>query len=132
MPQVRPAQPLALDPDPALAELLDAIRDGGREAYRRLLEILRELKTLESGSELFKRALAELARVQGVVLGNVGDVCGRVGRPRDADALQGRARPGTRPPGPRAQRRCAAAATACRCCAGSPHRRSPASPQRSR
>ena len=72
MPQVRPAQPLALDPDPALAELLDAIRDGGREAYRRLLEILRELKTLESGSELFKRALAELARVQGVVLGNVG------------------------------------------------------------
>ena len=72
MPQVRPAQPLALDPDPALAELLDAIREGGREAYRRLLEILRELKTLESGSELFKRALAELARVQGVVLGNVG------------------------------------------------------------
>ena len=72
MPRVRPAQPLALDPDPALAALLDAIRDGGREAYRRLLEILRELKTLESGSELFKRALAELARVQGVVLGNVG------------------------------------------------------------
>ena len=72
MPQVRPAQPLALDPDPALAELLEAIREGGREAYRRLLEILRELKTLESGSELFKQALAELARVQGVVLGNVG------------------------------------------------------------
>ncbi len=72
MPRVRPAQPLALDPDPALAELLHAIREGGREAYRRLLEILRELKTLESGSELFKRALAELARVQGVVLGNVG------------------------------------------------------------
>jgi hypothetical protein len=72
MPRVRPAQPLALDPDPALAALLDAIREGGREAYRRLLEILRDLKTLESGSELFKRALAELARVQGVVLGNVG------------------------------------------------------------
>ena len=72
MPHVRPAQPLALDPDPALAELLDAIREGGREAYRRLLEILRELKTLESSSELFKRALAELARVQGIVLGNVG------------------------------------------------------------
>ena len=72
MPRVRPAQPLALDPDPALAELLDQVREGGREAYRRLLEILRELKTLEAGSELFKRALAELARVQGVVLGNVG------------------------------------------------------------
>ena len=49
MPEVRPAQPLALDPDPALAELLDAIRQGGREAYRRLLEVLRELKTLEAG-----------------------------------------------------------------------------------
>ena len=31
--EVRPAQPLALDPDPALAELLDAIRRGGQEAY---------------------------------------------------------------------------------------------------
>ena len=72
MPQVCPAQPIALDPDPALAELLQAIRHGGREAYRRLLEVLRELKTLETGSELFKQALTELARVQGVVLGNVG------------------------------------------------------------
>ena len=72
MPEVRPAQPLAIDPDPALEELLDAIRQGGREAYRRLLEVLRELKTLEAGSELFKQALAELSRAQGVVLGNVG------------------------------------------------------------
>ena len=72
MPQVRPAQPIALDPDPALAELLEAIRHGGREAYRRLLEVLRELKTLEAGSALFKQALAELSRAQGVVLGNVG------------------------------------------------------------
>jgi intein/homing endonuclease len=72
MPEVRPAQPLALDPDPALAGLLDAIRQGGREAYRRLLEVLRELRSLEAGSELYKRALAELARAQGVVLGNVG------------------------------------------------------------
>ena len=72
MPEVRPAQPLAIDPDPALQELLDAIRQGGREAYRRLLEVLRELKTLEAGSELFKQALAELSRAQGVVLGNVG------------------------------------------------------------
>ena len=72
MPDVRPAQPLAIDPDPALQELLNAIRQGGREAYRRLLEVLRELKRLEAGSELFKQALAELSRAQGVVLGNVG------------------------------------------------------------
>jgi hypothetical protein len=72
MPQVRPAEPLALEPDPALAELLEAIPQGGQEAYRRLLAVLRELKTLEPGGELFKRARAELARVQGVVLGNVG------------------------------------------------------------
>ena len=72
MPEVRPAQPLALDPDPALAELLNAIRQGGREAYRRLLEVLRELKTLEAGTDLYRQALAELARAQGVVLGNVG------------------------------------------------------------
>ena len=37
MPDVRPAQPLAIDPDPALAELLEAIRQGGRDAYRRLI-----------------------------------------------------------------------------------------------
>ena len=74
MPEVRPAQPLALDPDPALVELLDAIRQGGREAYRRLLEVLRELKTLEAGTDLYRQALAELARAQGIVLGNVGDV----------------------------------------------------------
>ena len=72
MPEVRPAQPLALDPDPALEELLDAIRRGGQEAYRRLLEVLRELRSLEAGSELYRNALAELARAQGIVLGNVG------------------------------------------------------------
>ena len=72
MPEVRPAQPLALDPDSALADLLDAIRQGGREAYRRLLEVLRELKTVEAGTELYRQALAELARAQGIVLGNVG------------------------------------------------------------
>jgi hypothetical protein len=72
MPEVRPAQPLALDPDHALADLLDAIRRGGREAYRRLLEVLRELRTLEAGTDLYRQALAELARAQGIVLGNVG------------------------------------------------------------
>jgi hypothetical protein len=72
MPEVRPAQPLALDPDPALLELLEAIRRGGHEAYRRLLEVLRELKSLEAGTAIYKQALAELARAQGVVLGNVG------------------------------------------------------------
>jgi hypothetical protein len=72
MPAVRPAKPLALEPDPALAELLEAIRRGGREAYRRLLELLRDVQALEPGGELFKRALAEIARAQGVVLGNVG------------------------------------------------------------
>src|SRR5450755_1558689 len=61
-----------LTPTPQLAELLDAIRRGGQEAYRRLLGVLRELKSLEAGSELYRRALAELARAQGVVLGNVG------------------------------------------------------------
>ena len=68
MPTVLPAKPLVVDPDPALAELLEAIRKGGREAYRRLLEVLRELKRLESGTPLFRQALAELSRAQGVVL----------------------------------------------------------------
>jgi hypothetical protein len=72
MPEVRPAEPLALDPDPALSVLLDAIRRGGQEAYRRLLQVLRELKSIEAGSAIYKQALAELARAQGVVLGNVG------------------------------------------------------------
>src|SRR5207248_1396664 len=53
-------------------DLLDAIRRGGREAYQRLLEVLRELKTLEAGTDLYRQALAELARAQGIVLGNVG------------------------------------------------------------
>ena len=72
MPDVRPAQPLAIDPDPALAELLEAVRQGGRDAYRRLIQLLRELQNLEGGTPLYKQALAELARAQGVVLGNVG------------------------------------------------------------
>ena len=104
MPDVRPAKPLAIDPDPALQQLLDAIRQGGREAYRRLLEVLRELKTLEAGSELFKQALAELSRAQGVVLGNVGVYVDASRGPGDADALAGGARQGARPPGARRRR----------------------------
>ena len=34
MPTVLPAEPLVIDPDPALEELIEAIRKGGREAYR--------------------------------------------------------------------------------------------------
>ncbi|HEV2753323.1 MAG TPA: hypothetical protein VGV36_05745, partial [Solirubrobacteraceae bacterium] len=71
MPDVRPAQPLAIEPDGALADLLGAIRDGGRAAYRRLLEVVRELKGLEKGSELYQQALVEMSRAQATVLGNV-------------------------------------------------------------
>ena len=117
MPEVRPAQPLALEADAALAELLEAIRRGGREAYRRLLELLRELRELEPGSPLHQQALAELARVQGVVLGNVGVFVDASVDPETLTHSQGRARPGARPAGARRAERCAAAATACRCCA---------------
>src|SRR4051794_29903582 len=71
MPEVRPAEPLAIDPDAALTELLDAIRSGGRDAYRRLLGVLRELKGLEQGSALYRAALVELSRAQAIVLSNV-------------------------------------------------------------
>ena len=72
MPQVRPAKPLAIDPDPALQELLDAIRQGGREAYRRLLEVLRELKTLGGRQPHVQSRARGAVTAQGVVLGNVG------------------------------------------------------------
>ena len=76
LPEVLPAKAIAIDPDPALNELLEAIRTGGQRAYRRLLEVLRELKQLQqtgqSGTGLYKRALAELSRAQATVLGNVG------------------------------------------------------------
>src|SRR3954447_6670249 len=71
MPEVRAAEPLAIEPDGALAELLEAIRRGGREAYRRLPRGPRGLQSLEHGSELHRAALAELARAQAVVLSNV-------------------------------------------------------------
>lgn len=72
MPDVRPAEPIIVEPDGALSELLQAIREGGQEAYRRLLEVLREVKRLERGSRLYQHALVELSRCQGIVLGNVG------------------------------------------------------------
>jgi hypothetical protein len=72
MPDVRPAEPIIVEPDGALSELLEAIRTGGQHAYRRLLEVLRDLKRLEHGTQLYQQALVELSRCQGVVLGNVG------------------------------------------------------------
>jgi len=76
LPEVLPAKAIAIDPDPALNELLEAIRTGGQRAYRRLLEVLRDLKHLQhagqSGTGLYKQALAELSRAQATVLGNVG------------------------------------------------------------
>jgi superfamily II DNA/RNA helicase len=71
MPDVRPAEPLVIEPDSALAELLGEIRNGGRKAYRKLLAVVRELKTLEQGSELYKQALVEMSRAQAIVLSNV-------------------------------------------------------------
>ena len=104
-------------PDPALAELLDAIRHGGREAYRRLLEVLRELKTLEPGSALLQAGAGRARARPGRRARQRRRLRRRLRRPRDAHALQGRARAGARPPRPRGARRCAAAATGCRCCA---------------
>jgi hypothetical protein len=72
MPQVRPAEPIIVQPDTALLELLEAIRRGGQDAYRQLLGVLRDLKRLEHGTKLYQQALVELSRCQGVVLGNVG------------------------------------------------------------
>ncbi len=71
LPDVLPAEPLPIEPDPALAELMKALREGGREAYLRLLEVLHELKTLDKHSELHREAMKQYARHQGVVLGHV-------------------------------------------------------------
>jgi hypothetical protein len=72
IPRSAPAQPLPVSADPALSRLLEAIREGGRRAYQTLVQLLGDLKTLEHGSELYMRALAEIGRAQGHVLGNVG------------------------------------------------------------
>lgn len=72
MPEVRPARAMPIEPDDALADLLQAIRDGGQDAYQRLVDLLRRARSLEPGSSQHREALAEVARAQGVVLGNVG------------------------------------------------------------
>ena len=71
LPDVLPAEPLPIEADPALAELMKALREGGKAAYRRLLEVLHELKTLDTHSALHREAMKEYARQQGMVLGHV-------------------------------------------------------------
>ena len=104
MPEVRPAQPLALDPDPALAELVEAIRRGGREAYRRLLEVLRELKSLEAGTRPLPAGAGRAGPRPGGGARQRRRVRRRERRPGDAHALEGGARDRARPPGPRGRR----------------------------
>lgn len=72
MPKVLPAKPLPVPPDPALEELFEAIREGGRRAYRNLIRLLADLKRLDQRSDLYTEALAEIGRAQGQVLSNVG------------------------------------------------------------
>ncbi|MGB0093708.1 MAG: hypothetical protein WBP81_14410 [Solirubrobacteraceae bacterium] len=100
MPNVLPAKPLALDPDPALHELLQAVRAGGREAYRRLLQALRELKRLQSGSEFVQAGAGRALARPGRGAGKRGCLSGRQRRPRDADSLEGRVGAGAGPSGP--------------------------------
>ena len=82
MPTVLPAKPLVVDPDPALQDLLEAIREGGQEAYRRLLEVLRELKRLESGTAMFKQALASSSASREWCSGTWGSIWMRRSTPR--------------------------------------------------
>ena len=72
MPDILPAKALPIPSDPALQLLLDAIRSGGREAYRKLVRLMKDLQRLEKGSELYMQALAEIGRVQGQTLAAVG------------------------------------------------------------
>ena len=116
MPEVRPAEPLAIDPDAALAELLEAIRHGGRAAYRRLLGVA-------APAQVARARHRALPRRAGRALARAGDravqrqrVRRRLRRPGDADAQPRRARAGARRAGPgrrghaRRRRRPAAAA----------------------
>jgi hypothetical protein len=73
MPKIRPATPIAVEADPALQDLLDAVRKGGREAYQALLAILKEVRTIDKAANpnIYKAALAKMSRAQAVVLSNV-------------------------------------------------------------
>jgi len=70
-PSTPPAKAMAIDPDPALEELLLEIRKGGQTAYEKLLSIFKQLKTLNDGTEKYLAALNELRSAQAYVLGNV-------------------------------------------------------------
>jgi hypothetical protein len=129
MPEVRPAEPIIVEPDSALTELLEAIRRGGQDAYRQLLEVLRELKRLDHGTRLYHEALVELSRCQGVVLGNVGTYVDASIDPETllsskAALAQALARQGLVDAAVRV------VVTGSRRCGGSSRRRSPRSPRR--
>lgn len=73
MPATLPAEALGVEPDPGLAELLEEIREGGREAYRRMREMLAQVASMKDApQDELRAARAELSRWQGMVLGNVG------------------------------------------------------------
>lgn len=76
MPKVRPAKPYRLDPDEDTAALLREIRTGGREAYQRMRQMLREVQVLkdrgEVSGELYDQAMSEMRKAQAQVLSNVG------------------------------------------------------------
>jgi SNF2 family DNA or RNA helicase len=76
MPKVRPAEPFRIQPDEDTQRLLDEIRNGGREAYARMRQMLVEVKALRDAGkvtgDLYDAALNELRRAQAQVLSNVG------------------------------------------------------------
>ena len=71
LPAMLPAEPMAVEADPALARLLKAAREGGEEAFRGLLEVLHTLKNSDKHSKLHRAAMKEFASKQGIVLGIV-------------------------------------------------------------
>ncbi len=73
MPEALPAEALPVEPDDGLIELLEAIREGGREAYRIMRELIARIEGMgDAPEEQIRAARAELAKWQGMVLGNVG------------------------------------------------------------
>ena len=97
MPEVRPAQPLAVDPDAALAELLEAIRHGGREAYRRLIGLLARAADARARRRAAQAGAGRARPRPGRRARQRRRLRRRLRRPRDAPALQRRARPRARP-----------------------------------